>query len=222
MVIIFSLILYNSLMRFFFLLGFLSVSVLSFSQNLNNIGFDLGGYIVGAPKHKLTGDKYNPYMENKSGAFGIFYERYIGDYPYSIKTGFYYNYQFNCVRSIHIPIEFNGNLLGKRNESFAFLGYTGGFSYNKLIDIVSSITYFVEPGTNADVSIKKTSYLAPHLGLNAGINVNKFCFSGSLLYHFLIPEYMNFNTSYNNNKTIEQNTNSSYGISLRLGVSYRF
>jgi len=200
--------------------------IFSFSlkaQKLNSIGFDFpSAYIVGAPKHKLSGDKYNPYMENRSGLFGVYYERFLGDYPYSIKAGFYLNYQYNCVRSFHFPIDFNGNILGKRNESLAYLGYTGGFSYNKMIDILSSVWYVVQDGTSANVSLKKDNYIAPHIGLNAGLNYKRIGLAVAFFYHFLVPEFVDYEVKYNNLTITEHNTNMSYGVSLKFGILYRF
>jgi hypothetical protein len=194
-----------------------------YAQRNNNIGFDIiSGYIVGAPKHDLEGNKYNPYMGNTSSAIGIYYERYIEEYPFSLKAGVFFNYQYKCIRSFHLPIDFNGNLLGKRNASTAYLGYTGGFSYNSLIDVSSTISYFVPSGTSAEVSIKKNSYFAPHAGLNAGLNFKRIGISGVVLYHFLVPEFVSYTTTYNNNTITESNTNMSQGVSIRIGLNYRF
>lgn len=213
----------NKNMRIFIvilLLFFLSILVKA--QQCNNIGFDFGGFIVSAPKLKLVGDKYNPYLENRSALLGLYYERYLGESSYSLKSGLYFNYQFNCIRSFHVPVEFNGSILGKRNEKYLYLGYTGGFSYNSMIDVLSSVSYFVEPGTSADVAIKKSKYIAPHIGLNGGINFKRVCLSGIVLYHFLIPEFIDYKVTYNNHQVVEHNTNSRNGVSFRIGASYRF
>jgi len=192
-------------------------------QTYNSIGLDFGGYIVGTPKHAKAGDKYNSFMESSSSMVGLYYERYLGDLPYSIKGGFYLNEQFNSVISFHIPIEFNGNILGKRNEEGLFLGYTGGISCNFIKDITYGFR-FPSPNTSSDIFISKDFYVSPHAGLNTGINFKRMTLSFSGLFHFLIPEYIKYETKYsvNNTPITEYNSNKSIGVSLRAGISYRF
>ncbi len=206
-----------------FLMFVISTINATYAQRYNSIGFDfIGGYIVAAPKLQLEGDKYNPYTKNTSSTLGIYYEKHIEDYPFSIKGGVYFNYQFKCIRSIHIPIDLNGNILGKRNSSFVYLGYTAGASYNSIIDVFSSISYFVPQGTSAEVTIKKDSYLAPHIGFNSGINFKRFGLTGVILYHFFVPEFVNYKVMYNNLSITENNTNNNYGVTLRFGLNYKF
>ena len=192
-------------------------------QTSNNIGIDFGGYVVGTPKHTLTGDKYNTFMKSSSSIVGFFYERFLGDSPYSIKSGVYLNKQFNSVVSFYIPIEFNGNILGKRNESGLFLGYTGGINLNFIREVVYGFR-IPEPNTSSDIFINKDSYISPHFGLNTGINFKRICISFSGLFHFLIPEFVKYETKYvvNSNFVTEYNTNKSIGVSFRAGLSYRF
>lgn len=214
---------YKQMKRSYIVLALVTIMAIpATAQKLNNIGFDFAAYVVRAPKHSLEGDKYNPYMENSSSAFGFFYERYLGHYPYSIKTGIYINKQYESVGSLHIPIEVNGSILGKRNQSFAYLGYTGGFSYNRIIVESSSILHFPPEGTKATYTTKRSGYIAPHAGLNAGLNLGKVCLSGTFLYHFLVPEFMDYTVTYNNNTVTEKNTNKNHGLSIRFGLSYRF
>jgi hypothetical protein len=184
---------------------------------------DFGGYVVPSLKYNLPNNNYINYTENVSSLIGLNYERFLKSLPISVKGGFYINHQYRSVLSLHIPLEINGNLLGNRNESFAFLGYTGGFSYNKVIKVIKSFSMInVQEGFEDDISIKKENYLAPHAGLNAGFNFKKFSISTTLAFHFFVPEFVEYSVKNISKKTIEYNTNKNYGLSFRIGCSYRF
>lgn len=198
-------------------------SKIAFSQYSNKIGLDFGGYAVATPKKNLSGDKYNSFMESSSSIVGLYYDRYLGESQFSIKGGFYFNKQFNSLVSFHIPLEINGNLLGKRDESTVFLAYTAGASLNFIREVVYSFRT-PEPNTSSDILINKDFYIAPHFGLSTGLNFNRFGILVSGLFHFLVPEYVKYETTFEENSTTttQYNTNKSIGTSLRIGASYRF
>ena len=192
-------------------------------QKLNTIGVDFGGYAVGTPKYSKDGNEYNPFMKSSSSIVGFYYERFLGKNAFSVKSGIYLNKQFNSIISFYIPIEFNGNLLGKRNDVGFFLGYTGGKNYNFIKDVVYGFRV-PAPNTSSDIFISKNKYASPHIGLNAGLNFKKISITICGLFHFLIPEFVKYETTYidDNHKITEYNTNKTIGISFRTGMCYRF
>jgi hypothetical protein len=133
------------------------------------------------------------------------------------------NKQFNSILSYHIPVDFNGALYGIRNEKGLFLGYTTGLSFNYIDNVVYGFR-FPAPNTSSDIFIKKNFYIAPHLGFNSGLNFNRICLSIGGLFHILVPEFVTYQTSYliDNRAIIEINTNKSFGVSFKIGLSYRF
>ena len=202
--------------KFFLVLALLIVALSSaFSQRLNSFGFDLGGYMIKAPKTAKGGDAYNPYIESSSSLMGLFYEREITS-SIRVKGGGYANKQFNSVVSLHVPLEVNGNLIG---ESMLYLGYTAGLSANFNRLVVTGLRIPVS-GTRADISIIKDFYVAPHAGFHAGLKYGRFDLRSCFLFHFLIPEIVEFTTEYPG--VSESNTNGSIGFSIRFGGAYRF
>ncbi len=148
----------------------------------------------------------------------------------SLESGIYFNHLFyytgepNSLKSISVPIDINGNLLGKRRITRIFWGYTAGIDLNFLAhDVASSSDWLT--GAVYQVSPKKYFFIAPKIGLNAGINFWNMCLSFHYLFHFLVPEFLTFKTVYENdqNKEItEYNTNKHWSTTFRMGLSYRF
>lgn len=198
-------------------------------EYLNKVGFDLASYIVMTPKYNLPGNKYNPYATNSSsGAFGLYYERFFKKHDFSLKTGCYINEQFLSVASFYVPIDYNKSVFGNARQTTFYAGYTAGININ----IMSNLSplpgggYFIPLNViSEDFSLKKRFYIAPHAGINAGINLKHIFFSFQGLYDFFIPQFASFKTVYKNSqgKTItEYNTNKNWGFSLRLGMGVRF
>jgi hypothetical protein len=198
------------------LFSFVSNTLLS--QHLNSIGLDFGGFMIRTPKTPKTGDAYNPYIEGSSSLVGITYERRITN-TLSLRSGGYFNKQFNSIVSVHVPLEVNGKLIGGKNESIFYAGYTGGISLN-FNRFVTTGFEFPAPNTNAEVDIKKDFYVAPHAGIIAGILIGRFDFKLQGLFHFLIPEIVDFTTTHQGIN--ESNTNGNVGLSIRIGGAYWF
>lgn len=205
---------------------------LSAQKYENNIGlnfFDI--YTIGAPKYNLPGNGYNTYIENSSGiSYGLYYERFLKNPSLSIESGIYFSRQFfysgeaKNLRSINVPIEFNGDLLGKRMKTRFFLGYTAGIDLNFLAHDVASGYDWIS-GATYEVHPKKYFYIAPHVGINTGINFWNMSLSFRFLYHFLVPEYLTFKTVYENDQgkeITEYNTNKHRATTFLAGLSYRF
>jgi hypothetical protein len=188
------------------------------AQHSNSIGLDLGGYMIRTPKSQKAGDTYNPYIEGSSSLVGLTYERKLTN-SLSLGGGGYLNKQFNSIVSVHLPLEVNGKLIGVTNESLFYAGYTCGISLNFNRLVVTGFE-FPAPNTSADVEIKKDFYVTPHAGLHAGVKMGRFDFRVQGLFHFLIPEFADFTTTYND--VSESNTNGSIGLSLRIGGAYCF
>lgn len=211
--------------KLIFLLLMSGFCSLVFAQNKSSIGFDMGGYAVSAPKHMMSGNVRNKYIDGGSSFRGIFYDRFICNAAYSIKTGVYMSEQFDALVSLHIPIEFNGNIFGHRDSTMFFVGYTGGIGVNIALDVDEGIV-FLSPGTtNVGVDWKKNFYVAPQVGFNAGFNYWRISVLCSATLSFLVPEFAEFTTSFaedNGQAQVQTNTNSNMGISIKLGVAYRF
>ena len=189
-----------------------------FSQHSNSVGLNFGGYMIRTPKTIKNGDVYNPYIEGSSSLVGLTYERKITN-TLSVGGGGYFNEQFNSIVSVHVPLEVNGKLVGRNKESMFYAGYTCGISlnFNRLVVTGFQIP---APNTSADVEIKKDFYIAPHAGINAGVNIGRFDIRVQGLFHFLIPEIADFTTTYDD--ITESNTNGNIGLSLRIGGTYCF
>lgn len=202
----------------------LCLSVASYAQRSNRVGIDMGFYAVGVPKHHLSGDTYNPNIKGGSSCVGVFYERGIIQSRYGIKVGLYPSMQFGSILSVHVPVEFNGNLLGCRDTSLFYLGYTGGLSLNVMHSARSMIVALTDNLLDASVSIGRRVYVAPHMGLSAGFNWKRLAVATTGAFHFLIPEFAQFKTTFAENgvAVTQTNTNASIGISLKVGVAYRF
>jgi|GEM_PF-6687641 len=194
----------------------------TWGQQNNKIGFEFGSYIIATPKYNLTSNQFNPYTELVSGMFGIFYQRHLNDVPFAIRSGLFFNYQYKCLRSFHVPVEIQGYIIGKKPTSFFQLGCIGGISYNRLVDILSTVFYFSPPGTNAKIEIQKYNYLAPHIGMMLALNLKRINITGEYLFHFLVPNFIKYTVKYNNLSVEEHNTNRNYGYSLRFGIAYQF
>ncbi len=206
---------------------FLLAPALPAQNYLNKIGFDFENYIVKTPKYNLPGNQYNPYVLSKAGGFGFFYERFFNNTAYSIKTGGYLNKQFGSVVSVSIPVDFNGDIFGKRASTTLFLGYSAGLSMNIMVAAVTGSVFYPYEGkiVSFDISLKKNFYIEPHAGLYAGVNLGRFCFSVQGLFDFLVPEFVSYKTVYKNDQDkeiTEYNTNNNWGITIRAGVGYRF
>ncbi len=199
-----------------------------FGQNyLNKIGFDFENYMIKTPKYNLPGNHYNPYMASTGGGFGFFYERHFKNRSFSLKTGGYLIKQFGSAVSVNIPVDFNGNILGKSTETTLFLGYTAGFSMNIMATLATGSVFYPYEGKIIafDISYKKHFYIAPHVGLNAGMNISRFCFTVQGLYDFFVPEFVNYKTVYKDDQgkeVTEYNTNNNWGLTFRFGLAYRF
>lgn len=199
----------------------------------NNIGLDfLGFHNIGVPRYNLPGNNKNPYLENASGrTFGLYYERFLKKHSsLSLESGIYFNHLFSYagevkdLKSVSVPVGINGDLLGKRRTTRLYFGYTGGIVLNFLAHDVASGSDWLT-GADYQVSPKKYFYIAPYVGANTGVNFWNMCLSFHLLYHFLVPEYLTFKTVYENdqnNEITEYNTNKHWGITFRMGLSYRF
>ena len=210
----------------FVLAFFLLASALPAQTYLNKIGFDFENYIVKTPKYNLPGNQYNPYILNKAGGFGFFYERFFNNTTYSIKTGGYLNKQFGSVVSLNIPVDFNGDIFGKRASTALFLGYTAGLSMNINVAMTGNVFYpYGGKFVSFDISLKKPFYIEPHAGLYAGVNLGHFSILVQGLFDFLVPEFVNYKTVYKNDQDkeiTEYNTNNNWGITIRAGAAYRF
>ncbi len=200
-------------------------------EYLNKIGFDpLAAYIVITPKYNLPGNKYNSStMESSSGGFGLYYERFFKQHNFSVETGCYLNDQFSSVISFYVPLDYNRSVLGNARETTFYAGYTAGINLNFISFVSGNMSPADFVPTNVilanDISIKKHFYLAPHAGINAGINLKHLFFSFQGLYDFFIPQFVSYKTVYRNDqgeKITEYNTNKNRGISLRLGLGFRF
>lgn len=208
------------------LLFFLFVQTLSAQTYLNKIGVDFfSPYMVKTPKYDLPGNKYNPVMEKStSSSFGLFYERTFRNHSFSLKTGVYLNKQFNSLVSFYVPIEYNGDVFGNSSESAFFVGYTAGLGLNFIAAFTESVIYS-DNVISISSSIKKPFYIAPNVGINAGINLNHLFFSFQCLFNFLVPEFVSYQTIYKDNtgkEITEDNANAHWGVSLRVGVGFRF
>ena len=197
--------------------------ILAQKPRLNSIGLDYGGYAVLVPESASIENRKNPYMNSSSSIVGLFYERFLEEKPFSFKAGIYLNKQFESVISYHFPVEASGRLIGKELDNPFFLGYTAGLSYNSISEIVTGFALIPE-GVSYDISIIKNSYIVPHLGLNTGINLKKFRLTGSFLYHPFVPKFVEYETKYQKDgqEIIEYSNNKSTGLSLRIGLGYRF
>jgi len=201
---------------------FLLVQTLSAQTYLNKVGFDFfSPYMVKTPKYNLPGNQYNPYIESSGGGFGFFYERFLNNHSFSIKTGGYLNKQFGSVVSVNIPVDFNGDIFGKRTGTTLFLGYTAGVSFNIMAAVVTGSVFYPYGGkaVSFDVLIKKNFYIEPHAGLW------RMCFSVQDLFDFFVPEFVTYKTVYKNGQgkeITEYNTNNNWGITLRFGLAYQF
>lgn len=195
--------------------------VLAQKPRLNSIGLDYGGYAVVVPESSIENRK-NPYMNSSSSIVGLFYERFLEKKPFSFKAGVYLNKQFESVISYHFPIEANGRLVGKKLDNPIFIGYTVGLSYNRMHEVIYDIPFSND--IYSSVTITKDSYVAPHLGINAGVNIKRFRLTSSFLYHPFVPKFVEFTTKYQKDgqESIEYHTNKSTGVSLRIGLGYKF
>lgn len=202
----------------------LVMSTSVFAQQKNRVGFDLGGYAVSAPKKILSGNGRNQFIAGGSSFRGIFYDRAICNNMYSVKTGVYISKQFDALMSVHIPVEFNGSIFGKRDSTMGFFGYSAGLGFNYGFDVDKGI-YLLGEGTHAiDVEWNKKFYIAPQIGFNAGLNVWRISVLCSATMSFWVPEFAKFTTTFTENgeQLTQTNTNSNMGISLKLGLAYRF
>jgi hypothetical protein len=184
---------------------------------------DIGGaYTVFAPKHTLYGDKFNPYLNNSSGMLGLYYERYLGSEKYAIKAGCAIVKQ-GIVRSLQIPIQLGGNIIGERSTSRINVGFVSGIGLNSMFFITKS--GFIPLDTQCDISLKRQFYFAPHIGVNAAVNLRRFAITSEFLFHCFIPEFLLYKVSYmdmQNNRIVEYNTNRNIGMTLKFGLMYRF
>lgn len=174
--------------------------------------------MIRTPKTAKTGDTYNPYIEGSSNLVGLTYERRITN-TLSLRSGGYLNKQFNSIVSVHVPLEVNGKLIGGKSESMFYAGYACGMSFNFNRFVVTGFE-FPAPNTNSEVDIKKDFYIAPHAGINAGVLIGRFDLKLQGLFHFLIPEIVDFTTTYQD--ISESNTNGNIGLSIRIGGAYWF
>ena len=204
---------------------FLSIQTLSAQDYYNRIGFEYGGYIVSTPRNNLPGNKYNQYMVMSSSLIGLYYERLLNDTPFGLKTGVYLNKQFNSIISVQVPVEFNGNIFGRRYENGFYAGYSAGLNFNFVSTVVSGyITVSQNNIVHDYIDIKKNFYLSPDVGVIAGVNLNRISLTAQCLFNFLIPEFVTYKTVYKNdqNKEVtEYNTNNNWGITFRFGLAYR-
>jgi len=208
------------------LLFFLFAQTLSAQTCLNKIGVDFfSPYMVKTPKYDLPGNKYNPYLEQStSGSFGFFYERLFKNHAFGLKTGAYLNKQFDDLVSVYVPVEFDGDMFGKSNESTFFAGYTVGFNLNFMANFTGAYIYPVNV-VDIEFLIKKNFYIAPYAGIHAGINLNHLFFSFEGLFNFFVPEFVAYKIVYKNEagkEITEYNTNANWGVSLRAGIGFRF
>ncbi len=210
---------------FFGLLLLLFAQALFAQDYYNHIGFDYGGFLVKTPKYDLTGNKYNQYMVMSSSMVGLYYERLLNDTPFGFKTGIYLNKQFNSIISVQLPVEFNGNIFGKRYENGFYVGYSAGLNCNFVTTMVSGyITVSQDNSVKGYVDIKRKFYLSPDVGVITGINLNKISLTGQFLFNFLVPEFVTYKTVYKNaqgKEITEYNTNGNWGITFRFGLAYR-
>ncbi len=214
-------------MKYLLLIFILFISlqniVLAQKPKLNSIGLDFGGYVVVVPESASIENRENPYMNSSSNIVGLFYERFLEEKPFSFKAGIYVNRQFDALISYHFPVEVNGRLVGRELNNPFFLGYTAGFSYNSISEIVTGFA-LLSQGVSYDISIIKNSYIVPHIGLNTGFNLKNFRLTGSFLYHPFVPKFIEYETKYQKDgrEIIEYANNKSTGVSLRIGLGYRF
>ncbi|MBN2638943.1 MAG: hypothetical protein JXR65_07635 [Bacteroidales bacterium] len=209
------------------------------AQERNNIGFDFfAGSYTKAPKNNLPGNNKNSFIRHSYGRIiGLYYERFLKNQTYSVQGGIYYHRLFQdiqassefAIKSVYIPVELNVNLLGKRNETALFLGYTIGLDFNFIgrhqgsgSDEISmynktAVYYWAMP--------RKHFYMSPHMGPNIGVNFWNLSFSFRYLFDFFVPEYVTFKTVYTNDQgkeVTEYNTNANSGMAFMFGFSYRF
>lgn len=206
----------------FLLISFSLSQIKALAKNPNSVGLDIGGFIINTPQNKLPGDKYNAYISSSSSMVGIYYQR---DFTrIKVKSGFYLNKQFFSLVSMHLPIEIKGVLAGNPESSIASLNYIGGLSINFLNSIVHGFRFFDDDVISYDIEKTRNNYIAPHVGLNTGLNIGKVNLSGDVLFHFLIPKIVSYHTQYNLNGEItnENNSNNSWGISFRFGAAFSF
>ncbi len=192
------------------------------AQNPNSVGLDLGGFSINTPRSNLSGDKFNAYISSYSSMFGFYYQR---DFTrIKVKSGFYLNKQFNSLISGHLPIELKGLLAGNPESSIASLNYIGGLSINFLNSIVHGFRFYDDDVISYDIEKTRNIYIAPHVGLNTGLRIGKVNLSGDVLFHFLIPEIVRYDTRYysNGDMVIESNSNGTWGISIRFGAALSF
>ncbi len=212
---------------------FLAQMVSAQKKYNNNIGLDFIAFNnIGVPKYNLPGNAYNSFIGDALGSSsGLYYERFLKKpSSLSLESGIYFNHLFyytgepNSLKSISVPIDINGNLLGKRRITRIFLGYTAGIDLNFLAHDVASGSDWIT-GAVYQVSPKKYFFIAPNIGINTGINFWNMCFSLHFSYHFLIPEFLTFKTVYENDQKkeiTEYNTNKGWSTTFRMGLSYRF
>jgi len=192
------------------------------AQNPNSVGLDLGGFIINTPKSNFPGDKYNEYISSSSSMVGVYYQRNFT--KISVKSGLYLNKQFYSLVSAHLPVEIKGIIIGDPETSIAGLNYVGGISMNFLSSIVHGFRFYDDDVISYDIEKTRNIYIAPHVGLNTGLRIGKVNLSGDVLFHFLIPEIVRYDTRYYSNSDIavEKNTNGSWGISFRFGAALSF
>lgn len=197
-----------------------------YSQYYNSIELDIGGgYIVFTPKHNLYGDRFNPFLQNSAGMLGLNYERYSNSGKFAFKAGCAIVNQYGGVGSLHIPVQFNGIFIGERYFSRINVGYVGGIGLNSMLFMSHRFTGFSIADTECEVMFKKRFYVAPHFGINAAINFGRFAITSDFLFHCFIPEFMLYKVSYTdmqNNRIVEYNTNRNIGITLNIGLMFRF
>lgn len=202
---------------------FLLAPALPAQTYLNKIGFDFySPYMVKSPKYNLPGNKYNADIKSTGGSFGLFYERAFKNHSFSLRTGAYLN--SGLLVSFYVPVEFNGDILGNSKETTLFLGYSAGLNFNFPIAFTTSV-FLPDNVISVDSQIKKTFYIAPDVGINAGINLGHFFISFQGLFNFFIPEFVAYKTVYKDEtgkQITEYNTNDNWGITIRTGAGYRF
>lgn len=208
--------------------------ILHAQEYMNNIGLNFLGTITTiAPKHNLPGNNENSFMDksnNLGSSFGLYYERFLKNGSSSLESGIYYNRLFyygevHDLREVSVPINFNGDIFGKRRKTRLFFGYTAGLDLNFLAHDKADDLDNMLTGADAYVYPKKYFYVAPHAGINTGVNFWNMSLSFRFLFHFFVPEYLTFKTVYENDQgkeITEYNTNKSWGTTFRVGLSYRF
>jgi len=127
--------------------------------------------------------------------------------------------------SFYVPVDFNGDVFGKSSKTTLFAGYTVGFCLNFISFYAGNPVLLAGNVININMSTKKSFYIAPHVGINAGINLRHLFFSFQGLFNFFVPEFVTYKTVYKNEKGkefTEYNTNANWGITIRTGIGFRF